>query len=67
MVDIINLSAKNQEIARKVIKNSGIIEAWQKIGAKVNLVGSLANGLLMKHRDIDFHIYTDTITLHNLE
>ena len=33
------------------------------IGAKVNLVGSLRTGLLMKHRDIDFHIYTSPLDL----
>ena len=47
--------------ANEVIRRSGIREAWESIGAKVNQVGSMATGLLMKHRDIDFHIYTDAL------
>lgn len=47
--------------AGEVIRRSGIREAWESIGAKVNPVGSMATGLLMKHRDIDFHIYTDAL------
>lgn len=30
---------------------------------KINLVGSLRTGLLMKHRDIDFHIYSSPLNL----
>lgn len=30
---------------------------------KINLVGSLRTGLLMKHRDIDFHIYSSALNL----
>ncbi len=44
--------------AYKIIEQLNIIKAWEKIGAKVNLVGSLKMGLLVKHKDIDFHIYT---------
>lgn len=47
--------------ANEVIRRSGIRETWESIGAKVNQVGSMATGLLMKHRDIDFHIYTDIL------
>ncbi len=59
--DIITIAEDAQNRAHDVIRICGIKEAWEKIGAKVNLVGSLATGLLMKHRDIDFHIYTDTL------
>ena len=59
--DILPLAEAAQERAREVIRQSGVREAWEDIGAKVNLVGSMATGLLMKHRDIDFHIYTDTL------
>ena len=47
--------------AREVVRRSGVREAWEAIGAEVHPVGSMATGLLMKHRDIDFHIYTDTL------
>ena len=50
-----------QQRACEIIRCSGIREAWESIGAKVNQVGSMATGLLMKHRDIDFHIYTDIL------
>ena len=48
----------NFEKAVLVIEKSGVRQAWESIGAVVNQVGSMAMGLLMKHRDIDFHIYT---------
>ena len=47
--------------AREVIRLSGVREAWERIGATVHPVGSMATGLMMKHRDIDFHVYTDTL------
>lgn len=59
--DIVPLADATQKQAREVIRQSGIREAWKSIGAKVNQVGSMATGLLMKHRDIDFHIYTDKL------
>ena len=54
---------KNFEKALQVIEKSGVRTAWEAIGAKVNLVGSMAMGLLMKHRDIDFHIYTENLDI----
>ena len=59
--DIIAAAETVQQKAREVIRRSGVREAWESIGAEVNPVGSMATGLLMKHRDIDFHIYTDTL------
>ena len=61
--DIVPLADAAQERAREVIRQGGIREAWDGVGAKVNQVGSMATGLLMKHRDIDFHIYTDTLDI----
>lgn len=61
--DISALAENAWKRALEVIRLAGIREAWEGIGAKVNKVGSLAMGLLMKHRDIDFHIYTDTLDL----
>lgn len=63
MADIFKVAEKNQERAKKVIAESGVIEAWCSIGAEVNPVGSMAMGLLMKHRDIDFHIYTPNLNV----
>ena len=59
--DILPLAEAAQARAREVVRRSGVREAWENIGAEVRPVGSLATGLLMKHRDVDFHIYTDTL------
>lgn len=48
--------------AYEVLKDSGIVEIWEKAGAEVRLVGSLKMGLLAKHRDIDLHVYSSGIT-----
>jgi len=60
-MDILKLAEQNQQMAWKVLENTGIIPAWERIGATVNLVGSLKSGLLMKSKDIDMHIYTDKL------
>lgn len=53
-MDILDLARRNQQKARKIIEDTKIIPIWESIGARVNLVGSLSTGLLMKHLDIDF-------------
>ncbi len=58
MDEIVRLAEENQRRAWKIIKETNIIELWESIGAEIHLVGSLRMGLLMNHRDIDFHIYT---------
>lgn len=62
-MNILDIARLNQQKAWKIVENSGIIQAWESIGAEVNLVGSLRTGLLMKHRDIDFHIYSSLLSL----
>lgn len=62
MKEIIELAAKNQQKAWEVVRKTDIINIWKSIGAEINLVGSLKMGLLVKHRDIDFHIYSSAIT-----
>ena len=49
--------------ARDILRRSGIVEAWREAGAQVEIVGSLRMGLMMKHRDIDLHIYSAPLTL----
>ena len=61
--DIEVIAQNNLEKALQVIEKSGVRQAWESIGATVNQVGSMAMGLLMKHRDIDFHIYTDKLDI----
>ena len=62
-MDILELAKRNQQKAWEIIEDTRIVRIWEGIGAKVNLVGSLRTGLLMKHRDIDFHIYTSPLDL----
>lgn len=62
-MDFLNVALQNQQKAWKVIEDTRIIPIWETVGAKVNLVGSLKTGLLMKHRDIDFHIYSSPLSL----
>ena len=59
MTDIVALAEANQRKAREVIAKLRVVEAWEAVGAEAHLVGSLRTGLLMKHRDIDFHIYSE--------
>ena len=61
MENITDISAETERRARKVLDDSGVIRMWEEAGAEVNIVGSLAMGLMMKHRDIDLHIYTDRL------
>lgn len=62
-MNILELAKRNQQRAWEIIEDTRIVRIWEGIGAKVNLVGSLRIGLLMKHRDIDFHIYTSPLDL----
>lgn len=62
-MNILELAKHNQQKAWEIIEDTRIVRIWEGIGAKVNLVGSLRTGLLMKHRDIDFHIYTSPLDL----
>lgn len=63
MKELLELSARNQQIAWNIINDTKIIEIWESIGATINLVGSLKTGLMCKNRDIDFHVYTSPFTL----
>ena len=57
------IAQNNFEKALLLIEKSGVRQAWESIGATVHQVGSMAMGLLMKHRDIDFHIYTEKLDI----
>lgn len=65
MDSIRDLAERNQKKAHQIIRDLNVVEIWNSIGAEVHLVGSLKMGLLMKHRDIDFHIYSDPVVLHD--
>ena len=61
MKKILQIAENNQRRAWQVILDTRIVEAWNAVGAEVNLVGSLKTGLLMDNLDIDFHIYTSPL------
>ena len=63
MEQYLQLSKEQTAKAREIIKSLKIIETWQKADAVVNLIGSLKIGVLGKHRDIDFHVYTDKLDI----
>ncbi len=62
-MDILKLSQHNLQSARKILADTGIIPAWESIGATVHIVGSLKSGLMMKNLDIDLHIYTEKLDI----
>lgn len=62
-MDILDIAKRNRQRAWEIIKETGVVGIWESVGAEVHLVGSLCTGLLMKHRDIDFHIYSSPVAL----
>ena len=44
-MDIIELAEQNQQNAWKLLDETGIIPAWERIGATVHLVGSLCTSI----------------------
>ena len=56
--ELFELSEIKRQAALRAVTASGITDAWESVGAKINLVGSVRSGLIMKNLDIDFHIYT---------
>lgn len=63
MHNILEISENNTKKAFDIIKELDIENAFKSIGARVNLVGSLKMGLLVKNKDIDFHVYTKELNI----
>lgn len=63
MKQIMELAARNQQKAWEIIRQTDIVAIWESVGAEVHLVGSLRTGLLGKHRDVDFHVYSSPVRL----
>ena len=60
--DILDLSGRNQQRAWGIIRRLDIMKIWADAGAEAHVVGSLAMGLMMTHRDIDIHVYSSPLT-----
>lgn len=58
MDSFLQLAAENRQRALDLIERLQLFEAWRVAGATPHLVGSLRSGLLMKHLDIDLHVYS---------
>lgn len=65
MEDFMDIALANRQKAHEIITSANIYKIWESVGAEVHLVGSLSMGLMMKHRDIDFHIYSSPLSLSN--
>ena len=63
METFLQIAERNQKTAYKIIKDLKIESLYKDIGCEINLVGSLKSGLLMKHLDIDFHVYSDVVEI----
>lgn len=59
MNELLTLSAAQQARAEEIVRELRLRECWGSVGARVNLVGSVAMGLALGKRDIDLHVYTD--------
>ena len=57
-MDIHELARQNQQSAWKVLEDTCIIEAWERIGATVHLVGSLRTGLLAESEGYRYPLFT---------
>ncbi len=62
-VDYREIAQKNQSQAWDIIRTLNLEKIWNNIGVTANLVGSLRLGLLVKHLDIDFHLYSKTVSI----
>ena len=62
MKDYEILALQNQQRAFEILKELKLVELWESYGCKVNLIGSLSMNLLVKHLDIDLHVYSSGIT-----
>lgn len=60
---LIEIAQINQHHAHEIIQELNLIPLWASINVEAHLVGSLRMGLLMKHLDIDLHLYSDPVSL----
>lgn len=56
------VARRNQLRAMEILEELDLLEFWRGNGCKANLIGSLSMGLLVKHLDIDLHVYSSGVT-----
>lgn len=60
------LLIKSEDMQRRawdIIRRLRLMEIWADAGEEAHVVGSLAMGLMMTHRDIDLHVYSSPLTV----
>jgi hypothetical protein len=57
--ELFELSRQMRQSASSVLNDLNIAGHCRKIGGVFNVIGSLKNDLMLNHRDIDLHFYTD--------
>lgn len=62
MEEYLLTAQRNQLRARKIIEQFNLLKFWNDNGCRANIVGSLAMGLLVRHLDIDIHVYSKNLT-----
>ena len=61
--ELLAFSESRQRRAWNIIRRLKLMEVWTDARAEVHVVGSLAMGLMMAHRDIDLHVYSSPLTV----
>ena len=63
MDEITAVAHQNLETAYRIIDELAVKKIWESLDAACHLVGSVKTGLLMNHLDIDFHTYSETMSI----
>lgn len=63
MNDLLELSENNLQKAHKIIDELKIFQTWNDLDSACHLVGSVKTGLILHHRDIDFHVYSNDFSI----
>lgn len=61
--DFTERAAEQIRRAHHLLATLDLPERWGRIGVEVQLVGSMRMGLLAKHRDLDFHHYSEAVDI----
>lgn len=60
---LLALAEANQRAAWRLAERLDVEGTFRRRGAEARLVGSLRTGLLLTHLDVDFHVYSPTVSV----
>jgi hypothetical protein len=63
MHPLLDKAARLSARARQIVRELKIVENWEAVGARAELVGSLRTGLLIHNQDVDFHVYSQPLVI----